>query len=229
MDAEQMRNHVRHNLARYEYNTFDFYEQVGFVQAVARSPLFEKTSLCIIVFYVIWIALDIENNHTDALPLAATHFQVVEHLVCMFFSAELLVRFLAFRRKLYAMRDRWFVFDSLLVFMMVLETWVGSAIFFLTGTSWFSGLGTAVILRLARLLRLARRGGMVKALRCFPELPILVTSMMGALRAVCFTMMFLVVVIYLFSIAFIRIATGTQLQKLYFEYPTSLSLAALTR
>ena len=73
------------------------------------------------------------------------------------------------------MKDAWFKFDSALVLLMVVETWVTPLLFLITGTSG-AGLPTGP-LRLLRLLRLSR---MARLMRSLPEL---VTMVKGMLRA----------------------------------------------
>jgi len=72
---------------------------------------------------------DIEWNH-NSIPEDGTWLKrakplpkVVENIFCFYFTAEVVIRFLAFKRKCLFYRDAWFVFDSLLVSCMVLETW----------------------------------------------------------------------------------------------------------
>jgi len=72
-------------------------------------------------------------------------------IFCIFFCFEWIVRFGAFRRKRDGLKDAWFVFDSVLVTSMVLETWVFTFIVFIMGGggSAAGGGGNMGILRLA--------------------------------------------------------------------------------
>eukprot|EP00421_Protoceratium_reticulatum_P005523 CAMPEP_0168360490 /NCGR_PEP_ID=MMETSP0228-20121227/2188_1 /TAXON_ID=133427 /ORGANISM="Protoceratium reticulatum, Strain CCCM 535 (=CCMP 1889)" /LENGTH=567 /DNA_ID=CAMNT_0008373159 /DNA_START=345 /DNA_END=2046 /DNA_ORIENTATION=+ len=51
-------------------------------------------------------------------------FFIAEFIFALYFTAELVIRFLAYKRTCYALKDFWFVFDSLLVCLMDIETWV---------------------------------------------------------------------------------------------------------
>jgi len=51
------------------------------------------------------------------------------------------VRFMAFKNKRDCLRDAWFVFDSCLVLMLVLDTWVMSAVLIITNKGSGAGLG----------------------------------------------------------------------------------------
>jgi len=101
----------------------------------------------------------------------------------------------------------WFVFDSALVLLMVLETWVMSAFLLITGAGASGGLGNASILRMARLMRLTRMARMARLLRSMPELFILVKSIGAAMRCMLVTLCMLLLVIYIFSIMFTQAAT----------------------
>merc|ERR1719359_1155504 len=100
--------------------------------------------------------------------------------------------------------------------MMVMETWILNIVFFLLGESGKGGLGDASILRIVRLLRLTRMARMVRLLRALPELMILVKGGSVAARSVFFTLVLLVILIYVFSIAFTQLAHGTDLEDDYF-------------
>lgn len=126
------------------------------------------------------------------------------------------MRYLAFKRKRNGLRDMWFVFDSALVLLMVLETWVMSAFLLVTGAGASGGLGNASILRMARLMRLTRMARMARLLRSMPELMILVRGMVAATRSVFFTLLLLAVILYVFAIAFRQLLDGTKLGDEWF-------------
>merc|ERR1719506_3671704 len=59
-DAEAMRAKVRQALIKPQYNVFDYYHRSGCLQAIAKSPIFENTTLLIILVNAIWISVDID-------------------------------------------------------------------------------------------------------------------------------------------------------------------------
>lgn len=63
-----------------------------------------------------------------------TVFQVVEHSFCTYFFLEIMIRFGAFAHKRRALMDVWFLFDSVLVANMVVETWLVPIIIIAAGT-----------------------------------------------------------------------------------------------
>merc|ERR1719424_1906598 len=77
-----------------------------------------------------------------------------------------------------------------------------TAVMVAQGGGGSGGLGNASILRLARLLRLSRMMRMARLLRSMPELLILIKGMVAAFRSVFFTLLLLVLFIYVFAIYF---------------------------
>eukprot|EP00429_Kryptoperidinium_foliaceum_P055506 CAMPEP_0176090638 /NCGR_PEP_ID=MMETSP0120_2-20121206/45393_1 /TAXON_ID=160619 /ORGANISM="Kryptoperidinium foliaceum, Strain CCMP 1326" /LENGTH=704 /DNA_ID=CAMNT_0017424519 /DNA_START=65 /DNA_END=2179 /DNA_ORIENTATION=+ len=216
IDAEAMKNTVRENLMKEPYDVSKYYHETGLWQAIARSGLFEKLTLLIIAVNAIWIGIDTDHNQADVLLAAKPHFQIAEHFFCIYFSFEWLVRYMSFKKKRNGLKDGWFVFDSLLVFMMVFETWVLTIVMLAVGAGGGSGLGDASILRMARLARLTRMARMARLLRVMPELMILIKGIATATRSVFFTLCLLGMLLYIFSIAFTQLLVDSEVGAKYF-------------
>merc|ERR1712124_190996 len=136
-----------------------------------------------------------------------------EHLFCVYFFFEWICRFMSFKKKSNGLKDGWFCFDSILVFMMVMETWVMLIIMSAMGGGE-SPIGGTSILRLFRLLRLSR---LMRMLRSLPELMILIKGMATAMKSVMYVMCLLVLITYVFAIAFTQLAVGTEvIDEAYF-------------
>lgn len=173
---------------------------------ISEHHLFQNATLITIVLNAIWIGVDVQANHpvfkeqrgTKHLPLEPFS-TIVENLFCTYFTVELIVRFVAFKRKLDCFKDNWFVFDGLLVIFMVIETWVLTLVSLIIGGDSANVLSKFSALRLLRLLRLTR---MARLMQHFPELLTLVKGMISATRAVSFILMFLVLCMYVFAIVF---------------------------
>merc|ERR1712045_983547 len=118
----------------------NFYKTEGTAQMIARSHIFENVTLAVIAINAIWIAVDSDHNPESVILRAPPLLQVAEHLFILYFSAEWLIRFLAFEQKFDCFKDSWFLFDSCLVFLMVVESWVMAPIIVITGTGSNSGL-----------------------------------------------------------------------------------------
>lgn len=207
VDADAMKQAVRMQLLKPLYNVSDLYHESGFFRWLATNKYFESLTLGVITFNALWISIDTDNNKTTVLLDAEPVFIVMENLFCAYFFFEWFVRYMAFKRKRNGLKDTWFMFDSALVFMMVTETWILTAIILIAGGSGLGGaLGNAAVLRLLRLLRLSR---LAKMLRSMPELMILIKGMVAASRSLFFTMCLLFVLIYIFAIAFTQLCAGT--------------------
>jgi hypothetical protein len=186
-------------------NSDHMYAADGFCARLAGSSYFQNTTLLVIVFNAVWIGVDVDWNHpnfkkqeSDPLPLEP-YSTIIENLFCGYFSIELTVRFLAYRRKCDLFKDNWFIFDGLLVLFMVIETWILAIVAAIQGGGTSGLLSKFSALRLLRLLRLTR---MARLMREVPELLTLVKGMINATRAVSFILMFLVLCMYVFAIVF---------------------------
>lgn len=227
-DAADMKAKVKESIMKPDYNVANFYKTEGIWQQVARTQWFDNLTLVVIALNALWISIDTDYNHAETLTDADVGFQIGENTFCIYFSVELFVRFMAFRRKRDGLKDGWFVFDSALVGMMVMETWMLNLVFFILGGGSSGSLGNASILRLVRLLRLTRMARMVRLLRAMPELMILVKGMSVATRVVFWTLCLLLIFIYVFGIAFTQLAKDTPLEQEYFPtVPKAMSTLLL--
>jgi voltage-gated sodium channel len=205
-DREAMLNQVRSELTKPAYDVSQFYWDTGYAQRIAVDYYFEMTTLTIITINAIWLAIDADfNKNPDATPLT---FLVVDNFFCAYFTIEWIVRFGAFQYKVNCCRDPWFVFDSILCLLMVLETWVLPICMILVAESGsnFDASG----FRLLRLLRLTRTARMAKVLRAMPELLIMIKGMIAAARSVFFTLVLLMIIIYIYAIAYRQITSGLE-------------------
>jgi hypothetical protein len=224
-DAAEMKDVIRAQIGKKVYNVHDFYKTVGCAQAVARHPIFENFTLAVIFFNALWISVDTDLNNADLLADAEWYFQVAEHSFCTYFTFEWIVRFWAFKRKRDGLRDSWFVFDTFLFVFMAFETWLMTILYAIIrplNADAGSGLGNTSVLKTMRLARLTRMARMVRLLRAVPELIILIKGIGVAARSVIFTLVLLVLIMYLFAITFrqlvstLPMGTGSYLEDEYF-------------
>jgi len=223
VDAKQMQEKLRSNLHVPRYDVANFYHTEGFCQSVARSAIFENVTLGVISFNALWISIDTDLNTAEVLYQADPLFIVAENLFCLFFTLELTVRFGAFEAKTKCLRDGWFMFDLGMVLMMIFETWVmtGMLLFFAGGSG---STPDTRLLRLFRLFRLSRVSRLVRLLHAMPELLILIKGMLASVRSVFFTMLLLMLVLYVFSILYRQLTNNTELGDEFF--PTIAATAA---
>eukprot|EP00928_Gymnodinium_smaydae_P078473 TRINITY_DN624_c0_g2_i1.p1 TRINITY_DN624_c0_g2~~TRINITY_DN624_c0_g2_i1.p1 ORF type:complete len:682 (+),score=147.99 TRINITY_DN624_c0_g2_i1:72-2117(+) len=215
VDAAAMKEKVREKLCKPKYNVFNFYHEHGLFQRIAKSPRFEMITLIVISLNALWISVDTDGNKADVLIFAEPRFIVAENLFCFYFSLEWFIRFMSFKNKRDGRKDAWFVFDSVMVLVMVLETWAISAIMLLSGMG--EGGGNTGFLKIAKLFRLSRMARMARLMRAMPEMMILIRGMAAAARSVFFTLCLLVVIIYIFAILFVQLTVDTPIGEHYFK------------
>lgn len=172
---------------------------------IEGNSVFQNTTLTVIVFNALWMAIDVEYNHPNlsdddgGLPLEPFS-TLIENFFCAYFTMEVVIRFLAFKRKRWWCMEGMFVFDTVLVVFMVLEVWLVPLIAHFSGDSSSGGdLGLFSGLRLLRLARITR---MVKLMALFPELVTLVKGTVSALKATSWVLLFLIMIMYVFAIIF---------------------------
>jgi len=164
---------------------------------IARSKPFEWSTLGVIVFNALYLGYDCDYNARwgkpdDLYKSTLYGFMVFDNLFCLFFTAELVIRFVGYKAKMSCL-NKPFLFDLALVLMMIVETWV------LAFLGPIAAMKQVSILRLLRLTRLFR---MAKLMRYFPELQLIVKGMVAAVRSVGSAGFLLVLVLYVFAIIF---------------------------
>mmetsp|Transcript_69349 Transcript_69349/g.203558 ORF Transcript_69349/g.203558 Transcript_69349/m.203558 type:complete len:617 (-) Transcript_69349:194-2044(-) len=196
----------------------------GACAKLAREPRFEQLTLVVIFFNALWMAVDIDNNDAAFVVNAAPGFQVMAHAFCLFFTFELSVRFLAFEDKRLFYKDWWFIFDSFLLLLMILETWVMSVIILImgSGADALASMGDASILRILRLLRITRMARMAKLLKAVPELLVMMKGIAAATRSVMVCASMLVTILYVFGVTFRQLTIDDEvLGPAYFSSVTA--------
>eukprot|EP00929_Paragymnodinium_shiwhaense_P060880 TRINITY_DN30394_c0_g1_i1.p1 TRINITY_DN30394_c0_g1~~TRINITY_DN30394_c0_g1_i1.p1 ORF type:complete len:674 (+),score=146.58 TRINITY_DN30394_c0_g1_i1:72-2093(+) len=215
-DSTEMKQVVKDAVCKPKYDVTNFYYETGYCQMVARSQAFEIVTLIVITLNALWIAVDLDHNKSPLLVDAEPVFLVAENLFCVYFVVELLIRFLAFEQKRQCCRDSWFVFDSCLVAIMILETWVMTLFFVLSGSRG-QGMGDSSVLRLLKMLRLSRMARMVRLLRAFPELLALVKGIGVAARSVFFTACLMLSITYMFAVLLTQLTQDSAVSEMYFD------------
>mmetsp|Transcript_17458 Transcript_17458/g.30330 ORF Transcript_17458/g.30330 Transcript_17458/m.30330 type:complete len:386 (+) Transcript_17458:534-1691(+) len=172
----------------------------------------------------LWIAIDIEINAAQTIFQADASLITVEALFLVYFTSELIVRFCAQRHLKACMKDRWFLFDMVLVMLLLLETWLIPAIVLLFhGNGSDSGLATATtMLRILRLLRILRTARIARIVRYMPELLILIKGLLVASKSVFFALVLFLLVTYVFSIALLSLSEETELQEFFPSMSTAM-------
>lgn len=168
---------------------------------LASHRYFEGTTMVVILLNALCIGIEADDSARFYKPTklyeGPAFFIVTEVFFAVFFTTELVIRFFAFKQKRKCFVDAWFIFDLLLVVMMDVETFVLPLI-----ESTGSPLAMLSTLRLLRLLRVSR---MAKLMKTFPELMLIVKGLAAAVRAVSWTLVVLVMILFVWSIVFTSI------------------------
>lgn len=217
-DATAMKEKVRQNLMKPAYKVSDFYWSRGIAQRIARSPIFDNITLGVIAFNALWISVDTDYNKAATIAEASLVFQIAENFFGLYFTFEWIVRMSAFKRKRDATKDAWFIFDTLLLVVMICEIWLITAFTMLTARGGGSFVDADMsILKIMRLVRTTRMARVAKLLKAVPELMVLLKGMFVATRSVFFTLCLLLVFIYVFAVGLTQLTAGTPVADKYFK------------
>lgn len=189
---ERLRRHSRIGLGRSQCFT-----RKSIWAIVSKNPVFEGITLFVISLNAVWIGIDTDHNDSADLRHTLLKFLLMENFFCFYFTWEVVIRFLAYDSKRDCLKDFWFKFDSFLVTLMIVETWVFPLAMPATDSEGGGGVGQLSILRLLRLLRLTR---MARLMRALPSLVILLKGMRAAARSVFTTLVLLLIIVYMFGI-----------------------------
>lgn len=216
-DEEGMKKKAREAMIKPQYNVFDDYFQRGCFQYIAKSSLFSNLTFAVIILNSVWIGVDLDHNNSATLLDAHPVFQAGENTFCAFFALEVFVRFMAFRKKKYCVRDLWFGFDALLVLFMIAETWILPGVMLIMGMTAGSDLGPVSMLRIARMSKMARMARMVRLVRAFPELVVLLKGITTAIRSVMTFFVLWLIMIYIYAVIFKQLTLDQDIGTMYFE------------
>eukprot|EP00397_Hematodinium_sp_SG-2012_P005719 GEMP01005741.1.p1 GENE.GEMP01005741.1~~GEMP01005741.1.p1 ORF type:complete len:728 (+),score=89.63 GEMP01005741.1:327-2510(+) len=170
---------------------------------LTNSDDFQNAILVVIVLNSAWIGFDIEYNpvYQRSTPFPQAIFIAGDNIFTALFFGEIMLRFWSYTRWqsffVEPLTRAWNWFDSILVIMMVTESWLIPLILLMSGNDEEVQVPRALQpLRLLRLLRITR------IFQLLPELGMMVKSMVAALRSVSSTFTLAVCIMYVFSIIF---------------------------
>lgn len=209
-NAATLKMQMQETINKPKYNVEDLYYEDGICQAIAKNEAWRNITFMVIFVNTLWIAIDTDYNNAAATAGEALMFQIMDQFFCIFFTFEIMARFLAFKDKCDARRDNWFVFDAVLVSLMVWETWITPLVLLLVGGHTQTGsMPHAAALRIFRLFRLFRVFRAARVLHHMPELMILVRAMGMAIRSVGATLCLMLVIIYFYAIVMAELLSDT--------------------
>lgn len=209
--------------------TAELFASGGMCAAVARSQLFFATSMLAVLANSVWIGVESDSHQYDSFREVGTSGQMVDHIFCVLFSLELMVRFFAYRRTRDCLCDAWFVLDASLVGLGVFETWLIPLTLAIAGaqpdSTFYSEFS---ILRLVRIVRLTRLMRMFRLLRVLPEVMILLKGIAAAARSLFFTVLLLSVLLFIFAVILrTQSSENDSLKAMFSSVPSSMWILLL--
>lgn len=197
---------------------------------VVESTWFFPLCMCAIVANAVYLGIDADLNPDSSISYAAfSWFTAIENLFCVFFTAELLIRYGSYKTKWEFLQHYWFVFDGSLTLLMIAEVWIiPVAVLASSGDSGSGPTGKEFsILRIARLVKVSRLGRVIRLLRIFPEIMTLLKGIAQSMRSVFFTLLLLLILLFIFGILFKTQANNTPLQDTFTSVSQSMWILLL--
>mmetsp|Transcript_74495 Transcript_74495/g.216019 ORF Transcript_74495/g.216019 Transcript_74495/m.216019 type:complete len:663 (-) Transcript_74495:115-2103(-) len=167
---------------------------------IVESWSFTTFSMLMIVFNTFYIWADADYNDGTTWLDTDAGFIVFDNIFAVWFTVEVVIRWLAFKTWKSACSDQWFVLDTILVSLMILETWVMNLVVYLFAENANTReLSQFTILRGVRLLRLVR---IARLFKVFPQLFILMKGMYLAMKSLFYTVLLLFVLTFICAVCF---------------------------
>lgn len=193
-----------------------------------ESPFFDQAIGLVIFANAVTIGLESSarvERWSDSITVPLT---MLEHAFLCVYTIEVLLRFFVFSWQ--CLVDTWVKFDCFLVFIGVLSNWVLPSISFDAAS-----LGPFMVLRLMRLLRLARTFKLIVTVR---NLWLLVRSLLDSFGTMVYTVLLLLIMLYIFACISMELITlspanigpdpDPAFQELVDEYFPSLGITMVT-
>lgn len=170
------------------------------VRKLMGKPQFDAAIGVVIVFNCITIGIEqeFELQGKDTFLLG-----VFETLFLAIYTFELLARFFGYGY--HCIHDNWVKFDTFLVVAGIITGWPLSELI-----GELDELGPIMVLRTARLMRLART---VRLLIKFRELWMLVRGLLNSASTMLYTLLMVFVIIYIFSCMAVELITNHELAR----------------
>lgn len=173
------------------------------LRVLVESSVFEQVSGCVVILNAVSLGYDTNHmaTHPGGRPSEITYW--TEPLFCIVFAVELFLRLLAFGRVFLSMEGwRWNVLDMILVISQLLEQ---GLILLSQSKEHRTNLGALRLMRLLRIVRIAR---LLRAFHLFDDLRVIVSSILSSVSSLGWSIMLLLILIYVFSLVFLQSIVG---------------------
>eukprot|EP00929_Paragymnodinium_shiwhaense_P048465 TRINITY_DN24498_c0_g1_i1.p1 TRINITY_DN24498_c0_g1~~TRINITY_DN24498_c0_g1_i1.p1 ORF type:complete len:712 (+),score=183.99 TRINITY_DN24498_c0_g1_i1:81-2216(+) len=220
------RARMQPELARKHSITQDRYLGSINLTEVISSTRFDNAVGFVILLNAVVIGLQTEYQaveQTEEVPLV---FFIFEQLFCIWFTGELTLRLFVFRFRFFSLWQAgwlWNYFDFFVVSAQLAEI----ALDLIARNIEFDAKNLRV-LRVLRILRLVRILRVVRVLHLISELRTIVSSISGSLKSLGWTIVLLLLLIYIVAVFFTQSVSAHLVQRLGLSAASSMDEAPLT-
>lgn len=172
----------------------------AWLYTLLSSWQFEVTLALLIFLNALFLGVQTEVSSHDGSYSSAFFFDLVSVMFTLIFMAELLLRMLAMQWAFFSVDVGWNLMDAFIVFSSTLELCMAASVSTEVGSTSAGATSGLRILRVVRVTRLLRVLRVVRVVRFIRALRTLVYSIVCTLRSLAWSMLLLVLIIYVFSI-----------------------------
>jgi len=180
------------------------------MEALLYSSLFDSISASLVVLNSIFIGLQTDHMARHVISETPQVFRIVDTVFCVLFTLELLLRLTVTRLSFfYGSGWKWNIFDLGLVSTQLLDEILSYAS---QGQESAMGGYNFSFMRVLRILRLIRIMRIIRILRLIGELRAIVSSIMGSLKSLMWTVALLFLLVYVFGVYFTQLILDHRLE-----------------
>eukprot|EP00931_Biecheleriopsis_adriatica_P054430 TRINITY_DN32027_c0_g1_i2.p1 TRINITY_DN32027_c0_g1~~TRINITY_DN32027_c0_g1_i2.p1 ORF type:complete len:398 (-),score=57.39 TRINITY_DN32027_c0_g1_i2:217-1410(-) len=164
---------------------------------IIKSVKFEQFCGFFLLLYAIFVGVEVNQlYHVGPAP----EILIIDYMFCIVFVVELSLRLKAYGcREFWTNREEraWNIFDAIVVLLTVADSIV-SIVF---GGAVTHFLGGTLVLRVGRILKLARVLRIIRIMKMFRDLRILLGAIATTVKTASFAFVLISIIMYIFSIA----------------------------
>lgn len=163
---------------------------------LVRSPKFDHFVAVLLISNAVFIGYQVDSAFSNDPPVI---IEYIDLIYCILFLMELVMRMYAFQiRSFFCDPDncRWNIVDFFIVIMASIDTVIAAVS--KGGRSPFESIMIILIVRLVRITRVLK---VVRVMRLFKHLRVLIAAIGNTLKAACWAVVLLCMILYIFGIA----------------------------
>eukprot|EP00927_Polykrikos_kofoidii_P034666 TRINITY_DN29368_c0_g1_i1.p1 TRINITY_DN29368_c0_g1~~TRINITY_DN29368_c0_g1_i1.p1 ORF type:complete len:922 (-),score=144.40 TRINITY_DN29368_c0_g1_i1:62-2827(-) len=184
-----------------------------------HSQRFDNLVGSLILLNAITIGAQTDYNAVNMTDFVTKEYYIIDWIFCVAFTTELALRLMVYRCKFFSPYNQgclWNYFDTFVVSAQLLEIF---ADFLASSTS--VNTDQLKLLRVLRILRLVRILRVVRVLHLISELRTIVSSIIGSFRSLGWTVILLLLMIYIVAVYFTQAITDHLVER-SLSQPTGL-------